>query len=485
MSSKSESQKSGRKVLRIGLIQNGKILEERLIRTAKPVRVGQDIHKNDLVVPASNLPKSFQLFGIKGNSYVLFFDSKMTGRISMGDGVKTLDEFVRQNKATKTSDGGYQLKLNPRARGKVKLGEVTLLFQFVTPPPPVARPVLPASMRGGWFKGMDYWLVAMIALSAILQIGFVAYLQSQEWPEQIDRLDQRIPDRFVRVMVEEEPEEIEIPDDQKSEDESAEGEGEPEEAADEEPTPAPAEDPKPEPEKKAEEEPAEKSAEEIAAAEEARKKRMEEEVRNTTALNQIGALADGAGGNLADALAGGSGNVSMDEAFEGTSGVKRGTGEEKSGLRTGGGSGADGKGSAAGIEDLGATRGAREAEKGVETGSKAEEEVKAQVKVEDGGDVVGSGTLDASSISSVVKRNQSAIQNCFERVLKQNPSAGGKLVLTATIGGAGRVTSATANTSIGGGMKQCVETAAKGWRFARPKGGDVMFNKTFVLQSSN
>lgn len=481
MSSKSGSHTPDKKVLRIGLIQNGKILEERLMRSPKPVRIGQDLHKNDLIVPASDLPRSLQLFSVKNGAYQLHFDAKMSGRISMGDGVFTLDELRQQGKAV-SADGGFQLPLTPRARGKVQIGEVTVLFQFVSPPPPVAQPVLPASMRGGWFRDFDLSLLGIIAISAIIQLGFVGYLKSQEWPEQIDRLNQRIPDRFVQLLREPDPEPVEIPEDQQVPQE-VEGEGE----GEAQPAPEQPQQAAPKPEKK--DEPAVKkpamSAEERAAAEEANRKKRMDDVRDSTILKQIGAIGGGSSGGIADVLAGGAGNTSMDEAFAGTKGVKAGGGDfEKSGLRSGGSSDADGTGSAAGIADLGATRGAKEAAKGVETGTKKEETVKARIKIDDGGQVIGTGQLDQAQITSVVRRNASAIQNCFERVLKQNPSAGGKLVITVTIGGAGRVTNVTTQTDIGGGFSQCAETAVKSWRFPRPQGGDVMFNKTFVLQAS-
>lgn len=451
------------------------------MRSPKPVRIGQDLNKNDLIVPASDLPRSLQLFSVKDGGYLLHFDAKMSGRISMGDGVFTLDELRQQGKAVK-ADGGFQLSLNPRARGKVQIGEVTVLFQFVSPPPPVARPVLPASMRGSWFRDFDFSLLGIIAISAILQIGFVGYLKSQEWPEQIDRLNQRIPDRFVQLLREPEPEQLEIPEDQMVPQE-AEGEGEGEGEAQPSPDPQPA----PKPEKK--EEPTVQkpsmTAEERAAADEANRKKRMEEVRDSTILKQIGALGGANSGGIVDVLAGGAGNTSMDEAFAGTKGMKVGAGDfEKSGLRSTGSSDADGTGSAAGIADLGATKGAQAAAKGVETGTKKEETVKARIKIDDGGQVIGTGQLDQAQITSVVKRNASAIQNCFERVLKQNPSAGGKLVITVTIGGAGRVTGVRTQTDIGGGFSQCVETAVNSWRFPRPQGGDVMFNKTFVLQAS-
>ena len=60
------SKQSDQKILRIGLVQDGKIVEERLMRSRSDVSVGQDFKKNDLVVPVSDLPKSFPVFELKG-----------------------------------------------------------------------------------------------------------------------------------------------------------------------------------------------------------------------------------------------------------------------------------------------------------------------------------------------------------------------------------------------------------------------------------
>lgn len=474
------SSKPAKKILRIGLIQNGKIVEERLMRSAKPITIGHDLNpkKNTLVVPASNLPKSFKLFEPADGGYHLYFTSKMSGRVSLGNGVRTLDELVSEGEAKK-SGNGYVLKLSPRARGKLKMGEVTILFQFVTPPPPRAKPVLPASMRGGWVKGVNPFLAAVMTISAVLQIGFVVWLESQDWPEQLDSANAEIPDRFVKIMAEPEPEEPEIPEDQQKPEEG-EGEGEPE-VKQQQPKPQPK--PQEKVEEKKDDKP--KTAEERAKAEAERRKRMAEKVRKSTILHQIGAVA-GESGNLADSLSEGAGETTMQAAFEGSEGMKAGElGAEKSGLRTSGSSDAEGSGSAAGIGDLGATSGAKEAGKGVKTGTKKEETVKARVNLKDGGQQIGTGKLDKNRLSSVVRRGMSSIQRCYERELKKNPNAGGKLTITVTVGRAGRATSVQVNdVGIGGGMKTCTSRAVKRWRFPRPKGGDVTFTKTFVLEGS-
>ena len=52
---------TGPKVLRIGLVQSGRVIEERIIKQRTHVTVGPN-EKNMFVVTAGNLPASFRLF---------------------------------------------------------------------------------------------------------------------------------------------------------------------------------------------------------------------------------------------------------------------------------------------------------------------------------------------------------------------------------------------------------------------------------------
>lgn len=462
------NEESKQKILRIGLIQNGKIVEERLIRSRDDVLVGQDFNKNDLVVPVSDLPESFPVFEIKGDRYVLNFNDSMNGRISAGGEVKSVEEFRRSGKAKKT-DKGYAIPLSPSSRGRIQIGDVTLLFQFVTPPPERPQPVLPASMRGGWIKSLDPMLVLVLGMSALLQIGFVVWVESQEWPMPED-VKQSTLDRFVDL----DEEDLKKDNEEEPEPEETKGEAEPKEkeAEPEEPS---------EPEEEPEEE--EMSPEEEAKKEAERQRQMAEEVKNKTIVGELGHLSKD-DGSVADVLAKGAGKKSMEDAFEGSEGVTSGSGAEKSGIKTSGSSDAEGSGEAAGIGDLGKAEGARKAQKGVETGEKKEEQVQASVDLKQPADQGGRGSLDSSSIRDVIQRYQGRIQRCYERQLKKDSSAGGKVVVSFEIGRAGRVTSASSATdTVGGGVGSCVANVISGLRFPRPDGGSVMVNKSFVFEA--
>ena len=481
MATKSPTQKARTKVLRIGLFQNNRIIEERLLRTPKPVTIGSALKRNTFVVPASNLPPRFTAFDFRDGRYWLLFDEKMSGRVKIDGQVMPLGDLIRQGKAQKNGSL-YTVPLSPNSQGRVAIGEATLLFQFVTPPPPRPKPVLPPSMRGGFTAHMSPTLMATILLSALIQIGFVAFLELRDWPIPRDLEAQNL-DRFV-VLMEEEPDPEEPVDVEPVED----GEGEPVEEAP--PAEAPAEKAEDDGGGGDEEEPeaakGDDSPEARAAADAERRRRLAESVKNKTILGVIGAKTADGGGSVVDILKQGAGKTSMEEAFAGSQGIDtEAAGAERSGLRTGGGSAADGKGGTVGIGDLKASGAVAEASKGAGTGERRTTKVKARLNLKSPTETVG-GQLDAGSISSAIKRRASKIRACYERHLKKDPKAGGKVIVQFEIGTAGRVTSArAANDSVGGGVGNCVAGVIKGIRFSRPKGGAVIAKKTFVFEAGS
>ena len=81
----------GPKVLRIGLIQDGKIIEERIIRRRETVSVGTS-EKNHFIVQAKGLPARFDLFQLVGSDYILNFTADMKGRVGLPGGVQQLEQ---------------------------------------------------------------------------------------------------------------------------------------------------------------------------------------------------------------------------------------------------------------------------------------------------------------------------------------------------------------------------------------------------------
>lgn len=173
-----------RKILRVGLIQNDNILQEQLLRRPQTVTVGRDPNRNTLVVPACELPDEFRLFRFDGDGYTLQFHARTRGRISLGERIETFEQLRTDGIATPASqhDDVYQLRLDPATCGRIRIGETTVLFQFVSPPAHNGLTDLPAAMKPRLTRGVNRPLAVLILLSALAQVGFLGYVVAQDWP---------------------------------------------------------------------------------------------------------------------------------------------------------------------------------------------------------------------------------------------------------------------------------------------------------------
>src|SRR6266404_3450207 len=185
------------KILRMGIIQGGRIVEERLVRKRENITIGQSA-KNMFVVPSDSLPRNWLLFEMTGNHYVAHFSDGMDARIAVGNEIISLAQLKQTGKIQKKGHS-WILPLDERSRGKITLGDMTILFQFVTPPPPQPRPQLPASVRGSVTSDVDWFFTTIAGASFLLHVLMVIYLRNVDWPRKPDI--ESIPDRFVQMVV--------------------------------------------------------------------------------------------------------------------------------------------------------------------------------------------------------------------------------------------------------------------------------------------
>ncbi len=161
------------RILRIGVLLGGKIVEERLIRERVPVTVGQSM-KNTFSVPAEGLPLEFTLFALEEGRYHLRFLPKMDGRLSDGENqLHTLDA-LKQKGASNQGDY-YSVPLGDAARGKLSLGDLTILFQLVAEPPRQPKPMLPASVRGTFADRIEPRLAVIVGASIVMHFALVLF----------------------------------------------------------------------------------------------------------------------------------------------------------------------------------------------------------------------------------------------------------------------------------------------------------------------
>ncbi len=170
---------TGPKVLRIGLVVSGRILEERVVKQRTSVTVGPS-EKSTFVIQA-NLPAQFKLFELIGGDYYLNFLDGMTGRVALATGITDLNALRGQAKRVGPA---YQVRLSDEARGKIVIGETTFLFQFVAPPPIQPRPQLPLSVKGGMASQIDWNLTMIAAFSFLVHFGLVGAMYS-DWMDPV------------------------------------------------------------------------------------------------------------------------------------------------------------------------------------------------------------------------------------------------------------------------------------------------------------
>ncbi|MBU1899370.1 AgmX/PglI C-terminal domain-containing protein [Myxococcota bacterium] len=464
----------GRKILRIGIIQNGKIIEERLLRKREAVTVGQSA-KNTFVLPSGGIPRSFTLFELRGGVYHLKFKSSMRGKVSVEDAVLDL-ESLRSRQLARAKGDNFLLPLSSKSRGKVVIGDVTLLFQFVTPPPPPSKLQLPASARGGWFRSIDLPFLGILLSSCVFQVFSIAFIVTRDYPEP-PRGIETLPDRFVKYLIDEPKANKPTPTETK-EDEGDEEKGKGEEkkiVKKKEPV---------KPSKKVEDDEPDDgpkgkplSAEEIARRSEERQRRIAENVRNRTVLGQLGTLGGEGEGSIVDALKGGAADVSMAAAFDGASGTAI---ADRDGFKRDRRGTIKGTGKVAGIKDDLKRKGGD----AVGTGSKGKEiEVKGSVKIKKPSEAFGTGSLDSAKIAGVVRRRQGSIKSCYEKQLKKNPKLEGKVKIQFTIEESGRVgeVKTMINTTGDPVVASCIEEKIQRFRFPKPSGGSVTVAFPFVF----
>lgn len=445
------------RILRIGIVQGGRIVEERLIRKRENISIGWS-SKATFAVPSEALPKQWLLFEANPRGYIAHFADAMDARIAVGNEVISLAQ-LKQAGRLRRSGSSSRLLLDERSRGKVSIGDLSILFQFVTPPPPQPRPQLPASVRGSVFTGMDWVYTAIASASFVAHLIFVLYLRSVDWPRKPD-LDE-IPDRFVQMVVKakppEPPKETAIKDEKKEDDQKVEKKAASSASANKAP-------------KK------ELTAEEKARIDAERRARLAEQVRNTGILKLLGAKADGSG-SIADVLGKGDVDRDQEKAFQGVGGLTVATGDASlRGVKTG--TGGSGK-----VADISGLRGGGSIASGNTGAGLTEKRVTGVVRSEA---PAVDGELDPSLVSKEVKARIGAIKACYERALKRNPNLSGKVKVRWTITAAGTVaTVEIEEDSMGDSeVSSCIKGLVSRWRFPAPSGGSVDVVYPFVFQAS-
>ena len=437
------------KVLRVGVIQGGKIVEERVLPARQPITIGTS-PRNTFAFPLSNLPESVLVFSFQGDRYALQFDEGQEGRIQGPQGAADFGALVSQGVAKKQGKT-CTVPVNDDQRGKIVLGEVTLLWQFVAPPAEVPKPALPKEAQGAHFKSMDKLFVSVLVLSLMLHSGAYIALANTELPKEVTL--EEIPDRYAKVLI---PERMPQPP-QKTEEKKAEAVAEPKAE-------------KKEPEKKQE------APEQVAQRKAARAAAVAKAVQSKGILKVLGALGPGsANGAVADVFGTGGGMGDVASALSGAGGVAVANDPGAGGGRKG-----VGEGGAASIGNLATTGGGK-----VGLGTKSEVRVSGSVAAEEA--EVDSSDIDQGKLGAFVRARMGLIKACYENALKRNPSLKGKISIRFTIletGGLAEI-SAAVNSVGSPEVAACIVNTMRSWRTQFRPSGPVTVEYPFVFQPVN
>lgn len=415
------------KVLRIGMAQDQKIVQEKVLKIGETVTIG-DNPRNSFVLTGTKLPSRFELFIARGDDYVLSVPDWVEGKISWKDGIRGLDEIRQRGEAVKKGDL-YYYQLNENVRGKLTIGSSTILFQFVPAPPEPVRAVSAADFRPRLLDEDDPLFHGLLGVFSLVAAAFMAWVYTTPPREHLD-LD-ALKDA-LSLVVERKIEKIVIVNDLPAADVAG-----------------------PKPEAKVDK-PVEKEAK-AATPEAAPQAASKDSVAKKSLLLQMIGTSGNANGSdvVADILGDDAASMAgLDRALAGVSGVEQADAGNV-GVKSGG---VNGRGDA--TVGVGIATGGNS---NVGTGT-AKVVVKAKIDAGSADADVESG--DAGNIASVVKKNQGRIQTCLEMSLKANPSVSGRVSVGWTIN-AGRVTEShlVKNSTGDDTLGKCITGAVRNFRF--------------------
>jgi hypothetical protein len=143
------------KALRVAIVVEGRIIEERIFRDRKAVRGLVD--------------DRLTLFDVRDGAWFLCVPNGSLGHVTTEAG------------RTDVGPIASHIRLGESSRGKLVLGKSTVLFQFVVPPPRPSPPQLPLSTRG---RQIDWTLTVIVAFSFLVHFGVIGAMFS-DWADPV------------------------------------------------------------------------------------------------------------------------------------------------------------------------------------------------------------------------------------------------------------------------------------------------------------
>jgi hypothetical protein len=425
------------RILRIGVLLGGKIVEERLIRERAPVTIGQSM-RNTFSIPIDGLPLEFTLFALDEGRYSLRFLPRMDGRLSDSGGQVNTLEALKTRGAHNHGDY-FQVALSESSRGKLSFGDLTILFQFVTEPPRQPKPMLPASVRGTFADRFDPRLSVIMGASIIVHFAIVIIAMFTDVVT-----DHGIAERAYNLTFKQDTYTVDLnqPKPENAQTGSAAGSAAPEKKSPKGPerpkTPDKGDDGR-------------SKAEQVAL--------QEQEAAKFADLLTGEGVNGTSEGDMSKRRPGAELGAQISEVREGGQTVKVGGGAGRGSrgdgdARVGTGHGPD-INAPGGTESAGGGKGQEKSPSG-------------RISVADKS-AIDETTLTAENVLQKIQNAYMAgLKRCYKEFLKKDASARGKITLSLTINETGRTVKGAAH-GFSSEVDECISTLMTGWRFPIPK----------------
>ena len=434
------------KVLRVAVVQDGLVCDEVHQSRAAALSFGTDF-RNDVMLFGGSAPLRHTVFDFRQGRYFLDLPASARGKLSLGNKAITVGALRQQ------LGGGDRLRvvLDPRAKGKLVIGETTILFQFTTPKPIPAKLPFPSEFTARALDAFSQLDRYTMASSAATLGSFFIYEGCQPRKDELD-LDS-IDERFHTAMgIVEKKEEKPAPEEEK--DELAKEE-EDENAVEKE---------KPKEKPKVITDKPQKFSDKAMA-----------EARSVGVARVLGTYGGPGEGTVFDVI--NSTENNLGELFDqGMTTTVLADGGDISPFVPGG-TGISASGAA--VQTAGFETGSGPA---LERKDDKNERKIAGVTKATNTDVFGD--VDKTSIKAAIKHRTSALQHCYNKALRTQPDLAGKMTYTISISVMGSVTKVSIEEdSVGSdSVSSCARAKIQGWRFpmeGAEEGAEVTFSVVF------
>jgi hypothetical protein len=434
------------KVLRVGLVRDDKLVEERVITPGESVVFGTGPSAT-FPVQVPGQTGDFALFLWKDGAYILQATDTVRGKVTASGAPLVLEKARRDGSLAKDATGLSQVTLTFGDKGKLTVGDAKVLFQFVSQAvvAPAPQPIAPQSFRRPLVSFEDSTFLGFILLFYSIGAAVGVWAATATIPPPSF-------DKYVGMIAEYQakpPVVVEKPKEQKPEEEKPKDDTKPADAA-------PAEDSTPKPPKNREE-----------AVAQARNDMQQ----NSELFKMLKAKLEGSLGENSSGLV-----VSNADAYDNGMAARLAEASNIAGSTTGGLI-RTGDGPPGGDRGIGGVTAGADGRAQV-SGSASVRVVKANTP--DIGDI--DGPADVASVGKIVRKYRGNVQFCYETSLKSNPKLSGRVVVALTVtGGVPKDVFIADNTTGDDTLSDCIRKKVMRWDFTGVEDGDAKV--PFVLTS--